>query len=143
MLGEQPVACTLYPQNAELSLPQASSRPQPAPVLPEKPLLLRPLCAEPVQVDEEARELARDPPRRVWRVVPPEGRPTAPAWVVGQLVHGALADWLFPGGKGRDYFLWAEAEARGYGITDEGEVTFSVRSLTRCTEEAGLPGGSA
>jgi ATP-dependent exoDNAse (exonuclease V) beta subunit len=88
--------------------------------------LLCSLEAEAVQVDEEAREQSRDPPRRVWRVVPPEGEARAPAWVVGQLVHGALADWLYPGGEGRDYYTWAAAEARGYGITDEGELKDAV-----------------
>jgi ATP-dependent exoDNAse (exonuclease V) beta subunit len=80
-----------------------------------------------VRVDEEAREAARDPPRRVWRVVPPADRARAPAWVVGQLVHGALADWLFPGGEGGNYTAWAAAEARGYGITDDREVRDAVR----------------
>jgi len=126
-LGEQAVACSLYPQNVELALPQAAIQPQPAPALPKEPPLLRPLRPEPVQVDEEAREEARDPPRRVWRVVPPEGEVWAPSWVVGQLVHGALADWAFPDGDGRDYTRWAEAAARSYGITDQEELRNAVR----------------
>ena len=117
------VACALYPKNVELALPQVAARPRPAPVLPETPPLLRPLQRRSrCTVDEETREQSRDPPRRVWRVVPPEGRPTAPAWVVGQLVHGALADWLFPGSAGRDYTIlgrgrsarvWHHRRARG------------------------------
>jgi ATP-dependent exoDNAse (exonuclease V) beta subunit len=133
MLGQQPVDCVLYPKNAGLVLPQAE-----VPLAPgfpgdrlEMPPLLRPLRREPMHLDEAARDQARDPPRRVWRVVPPEDRPRAPSWVVGTLVHGALADWLFPEGEGRDYDAWAGTEARGCGITDPREVRDAVRRAAR------------
>jgi hypothetical protein len=40
------------------------------------------------------------------RVVPTVAHPHAPAWLIGSLVHEALAGWLFPG---FGFELWAEA----------------------------------
>jgi ATP-dependent exoDNAse (exonuclease V) beta subunit len=67
----------------------------------------------------------------VWRVVPDRERPTAPAWVVGQLVHGALEGWLFPDGVGPSYERWAEAEARGCGLTDDREIGNALQRARR------------
>jgi hypothetical protein len=75
------------------------------------------------------QETQRDPPRRVWRVVPEKEQPTAPAWVVGRIVHGALEHWLFSDAP--DLTRWAAAEARSCGITDEAEIRDAVRRAVR------------
>jgi len=123
----QPVACTIYPAGAELPV-QTAAVIAPSPVaLPETPPLLRTFIPEPVAVDEAAREAALDPPRRVWRVVPEKARPTAPAWVVGRIAHGALEQWIFPDDAVRDFVTWAAAEARSCGITDRAEIQDAVQ----------------
>ena len=98
-MGGQEVRCRVVREGGERPALAVAAAEEPAPlVLPERLPLLRELEAERVVADEEAEEEARDPPRRVWRVVPPERRSNAPAWVVGQIVHGALEGWLFPDG---------------------------------------------
>jgi len=57
-----------------------------------------------------------DKGRRVWRVRPPDERAHVPAWVVGSLVHEALAAWRFPDGD-KGFRQWAHARARHYGLT--------------------------
>jgi hypothetical protein len=94
--------------------------------------MLASLLPEPVTVDEGVKDEDRDPPRRVWRVVPVEARASAPSWVVGALVHAALALWRFPDGGGFD--RWAEALARGYGITDADELRDAVGRTRRRLE---------
>jgi len=74
-------------------------------------------------------EQDRIPPQRVWRVAPAVKRPRAPAWVVGSLVHEALAAWRFPDSDGLAH--WAEARARGYGITDRHQLADAVRQSQR------------
>ena len=47
-------------------------------------------------------------PNRVWQVVPTAKQPQAPAWLIGTLVHEAIALWRFPD-KGFD--KWVKARA--------------------------------
>ncbi|MBN1640235.1 MAG: PD-(D/E)XK nuclease family protein, partial [Anaerolineae bacterium] len=138
--GAQPVRCTLYPANADLTglapgADRAGARhpeAEGAPALgPGELPMLRTFLPEPVVADEARREEARDPPRRVWRVAPSGASPAAPSWVVGQIVHGALAQWLYPGAAERDFDAWAAAEARGCGITDAAELRNAVRRAAR------------
>ena len=76
--------------------------------------------------DGRVAEQERDPGQRVWRVVPAVARPRAPAWVVGKLVHEALAAWRFPDADGF-FERWAEAHARSYGLTDARQLADAVR----------------
>jgi ATP-dependent exoDNAse (exonuclease V) beta subunit len=136
----QLVRCTVYPEGVELSalgsagVRAAEIEPYEPLDLPETPPLLVALTSEAVVADEEAREEARDPPRHVWRVVPPGDRTSAPAWVVGQIVHGALEAWLFPDPGphgGASYERWAQAEAKGCGITDDREIHNALQRARR------------
>ncbi len=69
-------------------------------------------------------------PARVWRVVPSGQRPRAPAWVVGSLVHDALAQWYFPDPDG-SFAGWATGRARGYGLADEAQLVDAVAEAAR------------
>ncbi len=130
-VGGQPVRCTVYPEGFDVPSPAVAVAPLPALLtLPETPPLLGTLPPEPVVADEEAEAATRDPPRRVWRVVPDRDRPTAPAWVVGQIVHGALEGWLFPD-DGPGYERWAASEAQGCGLTDEREIRNALQRARR------------
>lgn len=64
-------------------------------------------------------------PARVWQVAPPEAQPFAPAWVIGQLVHEALAAWRFPDG---DFAAWAAARGRAYGLADRRQLEHAARA---------------
>jgi ATP-dependent helicase/nuclease subunit A len=104
----------------------------PKPVLP--PPLLAPFFVA-ASEEESGRALREDRSQWVWRVVPDARRPMAPAWVVGLLVHEALAAWRFPEAAFHD---WAVARARGYGLTDREQLTDAARRaaifLTRFQE---------
>ena len=99
-----------------------------AAAVPLPPPLLAPVPSGQEIVDQPTAAQERDPPQRVWRVVPPPlspgQRPRAPAWVIGSLVHEALAAWRFPDAG---FERWARARARAHGITDPGELDAAVR----------------
>ena len=76
---------------------------------------------------EEASEARRDPPRRVWRVVPEERtRARPPTWVIGTLVHKAIERWRFPADD-PEINTWLAALARESGIIDRREADFAVK----------------
>jgi ATP-dependent exoDNAse (exonuclease V) beta subunit len=129
--GGQQVACTWYPVGAELPPFPAVTASEEREPLPMTLSLLRSLASEPLAMDQEAVEAERDPPRRVWRVVPGRGQEAAPSWVVGKIVHGALERWLFPSSGEGGFERWATAEARACGITDKREIRDGVRRAAR------------
>jgi ATP-dependent helicase/nuclease subunit A len=51
--------------------------------------------------------------------------------VVGQIIHLALGDWVYPDDAGTPFYRWAASEARSYGLTDEDQVRNSVRRAAR------------
>ena len=135
--GSTPISCTIYEQGWTAQshrLPVAELQPAAPVALP--PPLLAPLQPAGGQVDEKAREQEREPVQRVWRVVPTVERPGAPAWVIGSLVHEALASWRFPegnraGGNAHAFRHWIEARARSYGLTDLRQLAHAVYQTRR------------
>ena len=115
-----PVACIIYEPNYQTPIaagPTIAASGSQAIVVP--PPLLLPITPDPVLVDARTAEVDRDPPQRVWRVVAPARRPRAPAWVVGSMVHEALAAWRFPDAT---FEQWAEARCRHYGLADAAQT---------------------
>ena len=112
-----PVSCTLYEAGwvSERS-PRLRAPVKPALVPPGSPPLLNPIPAE-------GYPDKKDTPDRVWRVVPPGGRRYAPGWVIGKLVHQALAAWRYPD---NGFEAWSEAQARGMGIIDQEQLRHAV-----------------
>lgn len=98
------------------------------------PPLQEPIAA-PTLPDADSPD--EDTPQRVWQVVPAGRRPEAPAWVIGSLVHQALALWRFPGA---DFAPWVWARAREFGLTDAKQLahaqTESARLLQRFRRSA-------
>ena len=162
-VGGTAVSCTFYEPGYDWACPERSRRAcrarrtetEAGPVVLPPPLL-EPVPAGVEPVDARVAEQERIPPQRVWRVVPAAKQPSAPAWVVGSVVHEALAAWRFPGdvpakwssptltlpspwegegealaGPGDGFRRWAEARARGYGITDAQELADAVRESRR------------
>jgi ATP-dependent helicase/nuclease subunit A len=125
--GSQPVHCVIYEPEADLASAVAIEEPLPTLSLPPDLDMLAPVGAGRLEMDEALRDADRDPPRRVWHVVPQSDRPRAPSWVVGKLVHLALEHWVFPGDEGTDFHAWAASQARGWGLTDEAAVQDAVR----------------
>jgi ATP-dependent exoDNAse (exonuclease V) beta subunit len=93
--------------------------------------LLQPVPAGHTDVDERTEDRERDPPRQVWRVVPAVSDPHAPHWVIGKLVHEALAAWRFPDDR---YEEWVESRARGYGVVDPGQLRHAARHSRKLLE---------
>ncbi len=123
-VGDTPVSCTIYEPGCTWEFPvrEAALEEQQPASLP--PLLLEPVAAGREQVDQRTKERERRPPRRVWRVVPAVQKPTAPSWVVGSLVHDALAVWCFAQDGFDD---WVSARARQYGIADPKQLADAAR----------------
>ena len=89
--------------------------------------MLEPVAAGKAAADEPSLEQERRPARRVWRVAPADGERRAPAWVVGNIVHAALAQWRF---DDPHFAAWAETQARRYGLTDRERIDHA-RSRSR------------
>lgn len=123
-----PVGCYIY--EPYYIVPMRKPPSAPVGVQRTKPPypLLAPLAPESVVVDEDTINVEREPPRSVWRVVPADKSPRVPGWVVGSLVHNALARWFFPDDAG--FYDWTEALARGYGVTDAAALRYAVRNAT-------------
>jgi hypothetical protein len=130
-VGDTPVACTLYEPNHAWEPHPFRPEPLDLPAVTLPPPLLAPVAPGTEVVDPRLAERSRIPPQRVWRVVPDVRRPSAPAWVVGSLVHESLAAWRFPDGASDAAFeRWGRARARGYGLADPRELADAV-SRTR------------
>jgi ATP-dependent helicase/nuclease subunit A len=125
--GSASVACTIYePGHAWDRMTVAPEAPALGPS-PVPPPLLAPVPSVAGQVDERTADQERVPRQRVWRVVPAVERPRAPAWVIGSLVHEALAAWRLPTEVDAEFARWCEARARGYGVTDGGQRADAVQ----------------
>ncbi len=131
--GATTVACHIYGQGwtwAPAAFPAAGLRETPQDVaMPLPPPLLAPVMPDVVRADRGTAEQERDPGQRVWRVVPATVRPDAPAWVIGKLVHVALALWRF-GDEDGAFERWIEARGRSYGLADAHQLQDAV-SRTR------------
>ena len=92
------------------------------------PPLLAPVLPVEEWADESTVDRQRDPPLRVWRVVPTRPKSAAPSWVVGQLFHEAVATWSFPQSG---FERWAETRARSCGLTDPGQLYDAVRETRK------------
>jgi ATP-dependent helicase/nuclease subunit A len=126
-VGSASVACTIYePGYARDPKPVVREEPSSG-QSPIPPPLLAPLTSLAAQIDERTADQERVPRRRVWSVVPAVEHPRAPAWVIGSLVHEALAAWRFPAEADPEFWRWGEARARGYGVTDGRQRADAVR----------------
>ena len=131
-VGQTPVACTVYEPGYVWDHQPREAEKVSSLMVALPPALLGPVAPEAATVDPRTEEQDRIPPQRVWRVVPASRRPRAPAWVVGSLVHEALAAWRFPDDASLTSFArWAEARARGYGITDDRQLADAARRSQR------------
>jgi ATP-dependent exoDNAse (exonuclease V) beta subunit len=123
VVGDTPVACTVFEPEYPVLLPAITALDQEEPAGHWSPILLDPIEADRHQKDEQTQKKEQDPPLRVWRVIPAVQYPTAPAWIVGSLVHEALAVWRFPD-SGFDQ--WVKARAREHGLADESRLGDAV-----------------
>jgi ATP-dependent helicase/nuclease subunit A len=117
-----PVRFFFYDQSFQPPSRLASPSVRPAETALDFPLL-NPVLPREEALDAKAAQRESVLPQRVWQVVSQAKHPHAPAWVVGSLVHDALAVWRFPD---VEFSAWAEARARSYGITDPQELKDAV-----------------
>jgi len=129
VVGITPVACTVFEPGYPAVLPPTTALDLEEPAGQWSPELLGAVEPDQQQMDEETRRRGQDPPLRVWRVIPAVQYPSAPAWIVGVLVHEALAVWRFPD-SGFD--TWVRARAREHGLADRqrlGDAANQTRKL--------------
>jgi ATP-dependent exoDNAse (exonuclease V) beta subunit len=131
-VGDSRLSCTVYEPGFEPDVRLHEAAGRIGPVGPMPPPLLGPVAPRREQVDPRLSEQDRIPPQRVWQVVPRVKRPRAPAWVIGSLVHEALAAWRIPdaaagGGTVNGFAAWAESRARESGLTDARQLADAVR----------------
>jgi ATP-dependent helicase/nuclease subunit A len=125
-VGRTPVACAIYePEFSQAVSKYRETRVRELPT-PLPPPLLGPISTDLGQ--EKETPISAERSQRVWRVVPTVERPRAPAWVVGKLVHSALAAWRFPDDR---FEAWLEAQARSTGLIDERQLKDAVRETQR------------
>jgi ATP-dependent helicase/nuclease subunit A len=126
--GSTPLACTIYEPGHAWVL---RARPSQAParsLAPVPPPLLAPVEPLVEGVSPRLTDQDRIPQKKVWRVVPAVQRPRAPAWVVGSVVHEALAAWRFPASTEEHAFVrWTESRARALGLADPRQIGDAVR----------------
>jgi ATP-dependent helicase/nuclease subunit A len=120
----QSIACYVYEPEAGQEFEVTQKQYLPYETLPNQ----LPLC-EPVPgfqrilfPEEKERE------RQVWRVVPDQVYKRAPSWLVGNLVHWALAAWFFPDRQGKDFGAWAREKAYNSGLIEESIVDIAVQN---------------
>jgi len=131
-VGQTPVACVIYEPGCVWDGRSPEARVETVVDVRLPPALLETVSPEMELVDQRTSIQDRIPPQRVWRVVPAVQRPRAPAWVIGSLVHEALAAWRFPvDDRSAGFRRWAEARARAYGVTDAQQLDDAVHQSQR------------
>lgn len=127
-IGETAVCTTLYEPYAAMTLPA----PKQSTAIPVEPPSAMTVLQQPVLPQPPSKQEQEENRQRVWQIVPTAKRPTAPAWVVGTIVHQALAQWRFPDEL---YTEWATAQALEFGLTDPAQLrhasTESARLLNK------------
>lgn len=123
--GAARIGCWVYEPGYECAASFAQVDEKPSADLPNE-LLLAPIapCIEVIDDTERKRNL-------VWRVVPTVKHRTVPHWVIGKLVHEALAAWRFPDAS---FERWCLARARGHGITDAEQLKDAVKQTQKLLE---------
>ncbi len=121
------IACTVYALSpvAPGYADAPPAEPEPAPAAPDgfDPHLLASLLPE---GDYRAGIDAR--PYRAWRVVRSESESRAPGWVVGIILHEALAAWRF-GQATAAFDAWARARVRTFGVLDDVRIRNAVQRV--------------
>ncbi|MGC9360191.1 MAG: UvrD-helicase domain-containing protein [Anaerolineae bacterium] len=124
---QEPVYCAVYGPDWEPTLhtsgaPDATSR-----HVPQR-AMLEAVEGFGAHVDDKTAQRETEPPRMVWRVVPDEPSDYAPAWLVGTLVHEALADRR---ALDEAFDAWAESRAASLGLIDKASQSFARRRCKR------------
>ena len=120
--------CFIYEPNHALHASQDRRVCSDAPVdpIPLPPPLLAPVAEQLLPSIERKRCTV------IRRAVPERETTTAPAWIVGKLVHEALAGWNLPQNRNDPGFRrWLHARARAAGLVTEGSIAHALRRAIR------------
>ena len=82
----------------------------------------------------QVRETVPQAGQLIRRIASKADRPTAPAWMVGELVHRALERWVFPDDGESDFISWTEVGFRGMGLSGEKEIRDGVKRTIKNLE---------
>jgi ATP-dependent helicase/nuclease subunit A len=128
MLDGTVLRCIIYEPSyrwprASAAEPEASPEPLALP-----PPLLGPVVSRKGAPDDPEAARERTAPRRAWRVVATGRGASAPRWMVGSLVHEALAAWRFPG---EGFLEWLAGRVHRYGFNNAEGVREVVEEAAR------------
>jgi ATP-dependent helicase/nuclease subunit A len=87
-----------------------------------------------IQPADYGLDLEQGIDQEIRRVVSTAERPTAPAWMVGEIVHRALEIWQFPDDGETAFISWAAAELQSLGISREREIKDGCRRVIKNLE---------
>ncbi len=89
---------------------------------------------EAIPAGDPATDIMRESDQEIRRVVSKAERPTAPAWMVGEVVHRALEKWKFPDDGETKLISWVVAELRGLGLSGEKEIKDGCKRVVKNLE---------
>jgi ATP-dependent helicase/nuclease subunit A len=121
------IACFIYEPEATLRAESKLEMIPPLGRFPEEHSLLESLVEKKEANDFQEREQER----QVWRVVQDGIRYKSPPWLIGKLVHQALAEWFFPTEDKARFEAWAAGEARSGGLTESSLVRHAVKKVVQ------------
>ena len=117
-----PILCSIYePGSYQIQQVEVGDPPLPA-ELPDDLSLLDPL--EAMERSEDPKREERE--RRIWHVVPRIDYPSAPAWLIGKLVHRTISQWMFPSWEQDRLRAWIRREAESSGLSAESHTREAV-----------------
>lgn len=122
-----PILCSVYEPDSYQIQPVEVRVPSLPAKLPDDQSLLEPRDAMKIREDPKREERER----RIWRVVPRIDYPSAPAWLIGKLVHRTLSQWMFPSWEQERLRAWIRREAESSGLSAESHTREAVNQTMR------------
>jgi len=99
--------------------------------IPDDLILLEPLRA--MDRSEDDKRVERE--RQIWRVVPRIDYPSAPAWLIGKLVHRVISEWMFPTWERDRLRAWVRREAESSGLSGDANTRGAVNKTMRLLDQ--------
>jgi ATP-dependent exoDNAse (exonuclease V) beta subunit len=122
---ETAVKASIYEPNHQPLF--AKTRPKPTKIDQETLARVHQNLNTPI-IKQASEVVERETPERVWQVVPTAVKPQAPAWLIGTLVHEAIALWRFPDAG---FAKWVESRAASRGLIDRVQVAYAIKESRR------------
>lgn len=87
-----------------------------------------------IQPKNKGLDMGREDDQEIRRVVSTADRPTAPAWMVGEVVHRALEKWKFPDDGETAFISWSVSVFGSLGLSGEREIRDGCKRVVKNLE---------